>query len=397
MHLVSVGEANAASTLLFSLMEKYVNHHFVITVTTPTGRARVKQLFAMHPNVTICYLPFDTYLMMRSFLKRVNPVISLILETEMWPYFLLNAQQQNIPVVLVNARLSKKSLKGYLKVDKISKEMFTSLDLILAQYKSDKKRLVRLGCQPERIKKIGNIKFDLTIPFEQVKIGKRLKSKLERPVWIAASTHKGEEEQILACHKIIQSQFSNALLILVPRHKERFKDVESLLENQFDYQKYSIIKDKKETISATSSILLGDTLGDMFTYLTLADISFIGGSLVKKGGHNPIEPSSIGLPIITGPHTFNFSRVFKICFEKGFCTKVDDVDALSTRLIALFKNDQQRHELKKIALAFVDENKGATRKVLNALSPYFRHEPQLSTEVTDSLPQQIEASRVMAE
>lgn len=366
IHLVSVGEANAASTLINRLVQHYPSHQFLLTVTTPTGRRRVKDLFSQYEQVTIRYLPFDVSVFMERFLRVVKPKVSIILETEMWPYFLLYAKRKNVPVVLVNARLSKKSLKGYLRMPKTSRDMFTSLNLILAQYRGDAKRLIKLGCESEKVKTLGNIKFDLELPDDDIRKGRQLKSAINRPIWIAASTHDGEEEQILAVHKQVLQTQPNTLLILVPRHKERFEDVTQLCQTQFQ----TVTRSSNQSITPNTQVMVGDTIGEMFFYLALADLTFIGGSLIERGGHNPIEPASLGLPIITGPHVFNFKAVFKQCIEKKFCLMVNNEDQLFEKVSKLFDDKSQRAFMAKKGQKFVEQNKGVVEKVSKTLEAY---------------------------
>lgn len=391
IHLVSVGEANAAQTLINKLAVTYPKSPILITVTTPTGRARAKSLFSELPLVNIRYLPFDIPLLMERFLSKVSPQVSIMLETELWPYFLLFAKRKSIPVVLVNARLSKKSLKRYLKLPKTTKEMITTLDLVLAQYKSDKKRLIRLGCDEQKIKAIGNIKFDLTLPTDQINSAANIKNSQNRPIWIAASTHDKEEKLILDIHKQLLRTQPNLLLILVPRHKERFVEVASLACEHFKIQHRSTLSDnysanviehnslnnKSEhfaTIHSQTQVLIGDTIGEMFWYLTLADICFIGGSLVETGGHNPIEPAAVGLPIITGPYTFNFKTVFNQCQKKKFCIQVDSQKELLSTMQMLFNNPTKRAEMAKKAKKFVSQNQGVTDKMIAQLTPLIAKE-----------------------
>lgn len=389
IHLVSVGEANAAQTLIENIAVKFSDVPILITVTTPTGRARVQKLFGHLNQVQICYLPFDIALLMERFLRFVQPRLSIILETELWPYFLLYAKRKKIPVVLINARLSKKSLKGYLKLSRTAKEMVTTLDRILAQYPSDKKRLIRLGCEPDKIQAIGNIKFDLNLPQEQIKAGQQVKSRTKRPIWIAASTHKSEEQHILAIHKSLLSMFPNLLLILVPRHQERFDEVATLAANQFQIQHRSTLaKFCQQTDIPTSlwdsplfvaihpetQVLIGDTIGEMFWYLSLADICFIGGSFVKAGGHNPIEPAAMGLPILTGPYTFNFKTVFKRCQKKQFCRQLNTPEELLVELKMLFNKPELRAQMATKAKDFVLQNQGVADKMLIEIAPYITKE-----------------------
>ncbi|MDO6719342.1 3-deoxy-D-manno-octulosonic acid transferase [Psychrosphaera sp. 1_MG-2023] len=391
IHLVSVGEANASQILICKLAITYPEKPILITVTTPTGRSRATSLFSSLPQVTIRYLPFDIPVLMERFLSKVSPQISIMLETELWPYFLLFAKRKGIPVVLVNARLSKKSLKGYLKLPKTTKEMITTLDLVLAQYKPDKKRLIRLGCNEQKIKAIGNIKFDLSLPTEQIADAEKIKKGLARPIWVAASTHDKEEKIIFATHKQLLKTQPNLLLIVVPRHKERFKEVALLASEQFAIQHRSTLSGvnsevvrsqnslnvKNEhfvPIHSQTQVLIGDTIGEMFWYLTLADICFIGGSLVKTGGHNPIEPAAVGLPIITGPYTFNFKTVFKQCQKKKFCIQLDSQKELLSTMQMLFNDPIKRAGMAKKAKRFVSQNQGVTDQMIAELTPLIAKE-----------------------
>ena len=366
IHLVSVGEANGASFLIQQLIKANPTQHFLISVTTPTGRQRVTDLFSKHSNTTICYLPLDLNLFMRRFWHHYQPKVSIILETEIWPNFLHQAKKLHIPCVLVNARMSDKSCKGYLRFPQTINQLINHFDLILAQYQADQQRFIKMGVSKDKIHAIGNLKFDIQLPQVQITQAQKHKEICKRPIWIAASTHEGEDEQLLTAHQKLLETLPTALLIIVPRHPERFNSVYELSRKQFSCQRRTEV----DFPDLSTEVFIGDTLGEMFYYLALSDTAFVGGSLIPNGGHNPIEPAALGLPIISGSHIFNFSVVFNQCIDKEFCFLKDEPDEIAETLLMLFKDKTLREAISERAKSFVSINQGTTARTIEQLSTF---------------------------
>lgn len=356
-HVVSVGEVIAASAIVERIHSAYPDVPLLITVTTPTGRAQAELAFKQIEHKTICYLPFDLKIFMLRFLEQCNPFVSIIMETEVWPNFIHVASDLKVPTVLLNARMSKKSFRGYKRFYKNSTTLFSAFELVLAQFKPDYKRLIALGCKPSSTHITGNIKFDLSLPRSDELEEKWRTFKPNRPVWIAVSTHNNEEEQILSVHQRLLEHFPDVLLIMVPRHKERFDHVANIVEKRG----LSLSRRSKDEVSklSTTNVFLGDSLGEMFNYLTLADIAFVGGSLIKRGGHNPLEPAAMGLPIVTGEHVFNFKSIYKECRSHGFCSTVHSTNDLQECISDLLSNEAKRRDQSQAARSYVNRNRGA--------------------------------------
>lgn len=372
-HLVSVGEANAAADLVKRISEEFDKQKILISVTTPTGRMRCFELFSSQPNIEICYLPFDIPIFTTRFFNSVQPCCSVLMETEVWPNFMHVAEQKKVPVALMNARMSKSSFRGYMRFRGISNSMFRSLSLVLAQYSADMKRLIKLGCKANICHTIGNVKFDSKIPPAILEYGIKIKNEIGRPTWIAISTHEGEEKAAIDAHKIILERIPNALLVLVPRHQERFSKVRELLERQ----KVKYAKRSEGTmISASTQVFLGNSMGEMFLYIGLADCAFVGGSLVKIGGHNPIEPATNALPVITGPHIFNFSSIYKQSYEQGFCSYVSNSDELASTILELLTNPTLLEARGLKAKRFVEKNEGSLEACVTHMTSFISEHVQ---------------------
>ncbi|TNZ67509.1 lipid IV(A) 3-deoxy-D-manno-octulosonic acid transferase, partial [Vibrio parahaemolyticus] len=317
IHAVSVGESIAATPLIKELKQQYPEQPIVVTTTTSTGAEQIAKLGDL---VEHRYMPIDFGFAVKSFLKAIQPEKMLIIETELWPNTLNVVKQANVPITVVNARLSEKSCKNYAKVQWLFNQLHPCLTQVLCQTDSDAERFERLGVNKEKLSVTGSIKFDIQISDHVKQQGKALRAQLgkDRPVWIAASTHKGEDEQVLEAHKQILESHPNALLILVPRHPERFDDVFALCKKQgFE----TVRRTEKQPAENTTQIYLGDTMGEMLVLIGAADICFMGGSLIgdKVGGHNVLEPAALGVPVITGPSYYNFTEIVNLLKKHSFC------------------------------------------------------------------------------
>ncbi|MCX8836099.1 lipid IV(A) 3-deoxy-D-manno-octulosonic acid transferase [Vibrio parahaemolyticus] len=365
IHAVSVGESIAATPLIKELKQQYPEQPIVVTTTTSTGAEQIAKLGDL---VEHRYMPIDFGFAVKSFLKAIQPKKMLIIETELWPNTLNVVKQANVPITVVNARLSEKSCKNYAKVQWLFNQLHPCLTQVLCQTDSDAERFERLGVNKEKLSVTGSINFDIQISEHVKQQGKALRAQLgkDRPVWIAASTHKGEDEQVLEAHKQILESHPNALLILVPRHPERFDDVFALCKKQgFE----TVRRTEKQPAENTTQIYLGDTMGEMLVLIGAADICFMGGSLIgdKVGGHNVLEPAALGVPVITGPSYYNFQDLVDTMQREDCITLIYNARDLATSITLLMQGDYQHRRFRKYITKFVENNTGALKKTLRAL------------------------------
>ncbi len=360
IHAVSVGEVQATENLVKQLLEAYPNKPILITTTTPTGAARVEKLFA--GRVTHRYIPFDLPWLISPFLKRLQPAILIIIETEIWPNLLAACRQCNIPTLLANARLSSRSAKGYQRFSSLTAEALNNLSMIAAQSAETARRFTDLGASPARVEEIGSIKFDMQLPPLLYQQANKLRQTFgnNRSIWIAASTHEGEEEQLLAAHKQVREFIPDALLILVPRHPERFEAVAKLIsETGFNV----IRRTEQKSSNSHAEVFLGDTMGELPLLFAAADLAFIGGSLIQRGGHNLLEPALLGRPIIFGPHMFNFKEISQLFLKRQAAYRVVSVDQLATLVTEWLQKSALRKEIGERGLTLIEENRGALLKL----------------------------------
>ena len=348
IHSVSVGETLSAEPLVKKLIEDYPNERFVITTITPTGSDVVKRLYDKYPNVYHMYIPYDIHPFINSFFVKLNPKLFVIIETEIWPNILNKCFKENIPVIVTNARLSKRSIRNYKSIPFGKDFLFSKISQISTQTEKDAKRYCSLGVPKDNIAITGNLKYSMITPDSLDKNMQALKYSLKnRPVWIAGSTHDGEEEIILNTHKKILLEKPNCLLILVPRHKERFSKVEKLIsKNLFTYQKRSLDKEK---IDDNNQVYLGDTMGELLHLYHIADVTFVGGSLIENGGHNLLEPAALSKPIISGSSLFNFSQISKALLKNKALIRIKNKQDLAEEVLGLFNNEKKLAEMSKNA------------------------------------------------
>lgn len=298
IHAASVGEVIAATPLIKEIGKKYPNLPLIVTTVTPTGSERVNAAFGN--SVSHFYLPYDLPDAVERFLNFVDPKLMIVIETELWPNLIRKVNLRNIPFIIANARLSPRSARRYGWVRQSIKDMLNQISLIMAQDEVSKERYLALGYKAEKMVNTGNLKFDLEITSELRQSVLETKTALnlnERPIWIAGSTHEGEEKLILDTHKLLLQDYPNLVLILVPRHPERFSIVELLIEkSELNYVKRSL----NQPLDSNTQVLLGDTMGEMMLLYGMSNIAFVGGSLVKHGGHNPLEPIAFNIPVISG-------------------------------------------------------------------------------------------------
>ena len=359
-HAVSVGEVHAALPLLERFLQYHPDIPVVVTTTTPTGSARVQALLG--PRVQHVYLPYDLPWCLAGFFRQFNPRLLVLLETELWPNLLQQCVDRQCPVLLVNARLSPKSLASYQRISGLSRQMLHQLQVVAAQSTADGERFVQLGLPPASLQITGSLKFDLTINTDKVTKAQQLKSQWQsRPVWIAASTREGEDVHVLQAMRAVLAQLPNVLLVLVPRHPERFAAAAELaIAAGLRTVRYS----SGDAVQADTQVLVGDSLGDMHFYYSLADIAFVGGSLVPTGCQNIIEAAALGLPVLTGPSLYNFQAASDALCEADAMRVVGDANELGQQLIALFNDELRRQQMAANAKAVVATNLGATDRTL---------------------------------
>ncbi|MGC3874096.1 lipid IV(A) 3-deoxy-D-manno-octulosonic acid transferase [Halomonas sp. GXIMD04776] len=363
LHAASVGEVQAARPLIASLLERYPGHRLVITTMTATGASQVKSLF--EGEVSHYFVPLDFPGATRRFIARLRPEMAIFFETELWPNLLHACHRQRIPIAVVNGRLSAKALRGYRRVGALMADALSKVDWLAAKSEQDAERFRSLGMAVSRKAVVGSLKFDIFLPVGVSDDSEYLPIKFgERPVWIAASTHSGEDEQVLMAHERLRERYPSALLILVPRHPQRFDTVAALCQRQGERLAR---RSRQEAVQADTTVYLGDTMGELRTLYGAANLAFVGGSLVPVGGHNLLEPAALGIPVLSGPALANFEDVAKPLREAGALVEVADAAALGEALIALLNDPEKCHRQAAAGLAAIDANRGALQRTLKGL------------------------------
>jgi len=359
IHCASVGEFMAAKPLINKYLE---TGKLLITCYTPTGYEAINQAYGN--KVVQAYCPVDIKPFVTHFIKTYKPKKCILLETEIWPNIIHELSKNKIPINLINARLSQKSFNGYQKLlSNILSKTLNKIDLIAAQNEDSKKRLVSLGAKESNTVITGNIKFDQKIDIDHSKLSEIKKFSHHQNVVVFASTHNDEEKQIF--ESIDKSSYlENTLKIIIPRHPERFNEVYKLAKK---YGFKSAKRSDKTTVESNLEILIGDSMGELPEYLFLADIVFMGGSLVKHGGQNMIEPALLEKPIIYGQHVFNFAQISEELINSGGAIQVDSADALIEKIESLLNNAKEREELSKNAYKFAKNLQGSTNKLFKLI------------------------------
>ncbi|HAS8565414.1 TPA: 3-deoxy-D-manno-octulosonic acid transferase [Vibrio vulnificus] len=368
IHAVSVGESLAAIPLIKAIKGKTPDQVIVVTTTTSTGAEQIEKLGNL---VEHRYMPIDFAFAVRGFLKAINPAKMLIIETELWPNTLATVHKANIPVIVVNARLSEKSQQNYAKVQPLFNLIHPCLSKVLCQSQADADRFAQLGVPTNKLCVTGSIKFDIHISDEIKHQGAELRTLLgqQRPVWIAASTHKGEDEQVLDAHRQVLETHPNALLILVPRHPERFDSVFELCQTQgFE----TVRRTQANTIADSTQVYLGDTMGEMLILLGAADVCFMGGSLVgdKVGGHNVLEPAALGIPMIIGPSYYNFKDIVDRLLVDNNIEVANDYKCITLSLEKYFSDERLALAERQKLLSFVNINSGSLSNTVTEFNLY---------------------------
>ena len=368
VHAVSVGETRAAQPLIDALLERYPSHGILLTHMTPTGRATGETLFG--DRVLRCYLPYDMVGPIERFLKQWRPSVGVVMETEVWPNLIFTCRERGVPLVLTNARMSARSFRRAARFGDAAKPVFGGFSRVFAQSDADAERLRMLGANDVDV--MGNLKFDMTPPPAQLALGARWRERFgERKVWLAASTRDGEESLVLQARAMLAASSEvgrRSLLVLVPRHPQRFDEVAEMLDRvRIHYVRRSTWADDDTPLPADVDVVLGDSMGEMAAYFSAADVAFIGGSLLPLGGQNLIEACAAGTPVVFGPHMFNFTQASENALTAGAARRVSDAGDLATVLAELLVDDDRRLAMRTAAMLFAKQHQGATARTVTAL------------------------------
>jgi 3-deoxy-D-manno-octulosonic-acid transferase len=318
--------------------------------------------------VDVRFLPYDTPGAVARFLDRIQPRLAIIMETELWPNLFRECEHRGVPLVLASARLSAKSVSRYRRLGSLFRGIFSASSLIAAQTLKDAERFIAIGAQSARTRVIGNIKFDMELGAGVIDQGRALRSSFgsARPTWIAGSTHPGEEEQVLAAHEELRAARADALLLLVPRHPDRFRAVADLLSSQglrFTRRSSGVLPD------AATPVVLVDSVGELAALYASADVAFVGGSLVPIGGHNLLEPAALGVPVLTGPYHSNGKDIARLLLEQGAALQVVDARELGAAVARLMADPKERRRIGAIGQHIVESNRGSVARLLELIEP----------------------------
>ncbi|HET9024068.1 MAG TPA: lipid IV(A) 3-deoxy-D-manno-octulosonic acid transferase [Burkholderiaceae bacterium] len=370
VHAVSVGETRAAEPLIAALLERWPRHDLLLTHMTPTGRETGRSIAEKWPGrITQVYLPYDLPFAVRRFLRAFQPVVGIGMETETWPNLLALAREEGVPMVLVNARLSEKSLAQALRTPNLVREAARNFTLVLAQTAADAERMRQVGA--ERVEVVGNLKFDFTPSPDLVEAGRRFRASLgSRPVLLFASTREGEEPLILDA---LQAVGARTGVVMVPRHPQRFDDVARVLgARSLKFERRSQMGNLAARVSgpAAPEFVLGDSMGEMAMYYAAADVALIGGSLLPLGGQNLIEACAVGTPVVVGPHTFNFEQATNDAIEAGAAERAASPAEAIARMCVIAEDGAKRQAMSEAAQRFAEKHRGATQRTLERLKPF---------------------------
>ncbi len=361
VHAVSVGEVQAAVPLVRALLAGGRDLRIIVTTTTPTGHERVQQ--ALGNTVLHRYAPYDLPGAVRRFLQRVRPHLVIIMETELWPNILHQCSCRQIPVLLANARLSEQSAASYRRIASTVGRMLASIRCIAAQTRQDATRLIALGAIAERVRVTGNTKFDVRLPAsltEEAQVLRRCFG-VDRGVWIAASTHEGEELQVLQAFEHVREAMPDSLLVLVPRHPPRSASVVALARK---FGHVTTTRSESPQSCTQASVFIGDTMGELPLFYAASDVAFVGGSLVPEGGHNMLEPAALGIPVVFGPYVHDVAEISDRLIEAGAGRRVEDKTELGKAVVEYMHDANLRHVAGQRGRAFVKDNRGALELVM---------------------------------
>ena len=367
IHAVSVGEVQAAAPIVKALKNRFPGETIVVTSTTPTGAARISKAFG--GGVVHRYFPFDLPGAMARFLDRVEPRVAIIMETEIWPNLLAQCRVRGVPVILANVRLSERSAAGYRRFRRLFAPALDGVAAIAVQSDEDARRIASIGARPDVINVTGSTKFDVPIlaSLREEAAALRRTWGPSRGIWIAASTHEGEEDQVLDAFEQVLDRLPGSLLVLVPRHPERFKEAAALARRRgFS----PVLRSRRTADCSGAQVFIGDTMGELPLFYAAADVAFVGGTLVESGGHNMLEPAALGLPVLFGPNVFNFAEISRRLVEAGGAETVSDSASLGRAVIGYLSDADLRHTTGGKGRAFVESNRGAGDHVLAMISAY---------------------------
>ena len=371
IHAVSVGEINAAKTITAELQKKFEDFEIVISTTTDTGYERATKLYA--DDFEVFYFPFDLSWVVRRAFNRLRPSFCILMELEVWPNFTKIAEGLNIPVVIVNGRLSTKSFRGYKKIKFITRKIFERITLVLAQTSEYAQRFEKLGCNPDKVVVTGSLKYDTAQITDRVEGADQLARQLnlQGKLWVAGATGPGEENILLEIFKELkqQNELADVRLVIVPRKPERFDEVASLIkQNDFTVARYSQLKENPDAIIEDSTaVILGDTMGDLRKFYSLATAIFVGRSLVPMGGSDMVEAAALGKCTIFGPYAFNFNHSVDALIADHGAIMVNDKDELAEALHKCLTDDNFAAQLAANGQNVIRENQGATEKSIEAI------------------------------
>jgi 3-deoxy-D-manno-octulosonic-acid transferase len=363
-HAVSVGEAEALFPLLRVLLARHPGLNLLITTTTPTGSARVQAVFGSKAEHV--YLPYDMPFVIRRFLAAFKPRLSVIMETEIWPNLYAECGRQRIPLLVINARLSEKSARGYRKIPSLIHPALANVNLIAAQTADDAERFVGIGAKPESVKVMGNMKFDIEIAEETLAQGRELKATVfgGRFVWILASTHKSEEAPFLDLYPEIRAKIPDLLLVIVPRHPERFSEVKNLCQER---RLNVVMRTSGNPCSAETDVYIADTMGELKMLYAASDAAFIGGSMVPVGGHNLLEAAAAGVPVMFGPYMANFKEIAAGVLAHKAALQCRTQEEIADAIHSLYVDPERRAELASRARTFLQKNRGAIQAIAETI------------------------------
>lgn len=371
VHAVSVGEALAVKGLFGELIRFFPGKKFVISTVTSSGNKIASSI--ARPQDLVTYLPLDFSFVVRKVIDRINPELFIIAETEIWPNLISYLHKRHIPVISVNARISDASFRGYRLVKFLFKPVLNKITLFCVQTEDDSRRLAELGVLPEKIKVTGNLKFDLR-PNQQTQKNNLLREQLGlkdgKKFIVAGSTHQGEEEIILSVYKELLKRFAGLNLLIAPRHPERADEVERLI-TKYGFEPVRISRiNPTAACHGERAVFILDTIGHLLDYYGLADLVFIGGSLVKKGGHNILEPVSLGKATLFGPYMFNFREIAGLFLKNKAAISIDDEEGLKNAIQVLLQNPPALEDLGNRARELLLKNQGATAKTLSFIKGF---------------------------
>jgi 3-deoxy-D-manno-octulosonic-acid transferase len=366
IHAVSVGEVQAAAPLVEQLLVRHPRHRLLLTTVTPTGAARARHLY--RDRIELRYVPFDLPGSVRRFFDRVQPRLAMILETELWPNLYAECGRRGVPLVLASARMSPRSVGRYRRLVPLFRQALSHGIVIAAQSEADAERFRSIGAAAERTHVTGNIKFDFQPPPDVEARGRRWRdlNAPGRPIWVAGSTHEGEEAMVLEAHRRVRERFPDALLLLVPRHPQRFDSVRELLAKR---EEASVNRSAGAVIAPATNVMLGDTMGELMLFYAAADVAFVAGSLVPVGGHNLLEPASLGRPVLTGPHNFNSEEIAQLLLDAGAARRIGDTAELAEWVVRLLGATERRNSMGAAGRAVLDANRGALDRLLTLVDP----------------------------